>query len=72
MQYICSLTYISYLVSHHVFVVVDSGEGNLLLLGAGRHHKQPLDKGDKSSSGHCFHYRICIIIYTTSFIRIFS
>lgn len=38
----CSLTYVCYLVSHHVLVVVDPGKGNLLLLGAGRHHKQPL------------------------------
>lgn len=44
------LTYIGDLVSHHVLVVVDSGKRNLLLLWAGRHHKQPLDQGIKQIS----------------------
>lgn len=47
----CSLTYVGYFVSNHVFVVVDSGKGNLLLLWVGRHHKQPLKKKINTSSG---------------------
>lgn len=47
MQRVCSLTYVSYLVSHHVLVVIDSGEGNLFLFRAGRHHKQPLQQRNK-------------------------
>lgn len=39
-----SITYIGYPVSNHVLVVVDSGKRNLFLLGAGRHHKKPLQK----------------------------
>lgn len=47
----CDLTYVGYFVSNHVFVVVDSGKGNLLLLWVGRHHKQPLKKKINTSSG---------------------
>ena len=35
-------TYVGHLVCDHVFVVVDSGVGDLLLAGVGRDHKQPL------------------------------
>lgn len=47
LESVCGLTDVSDLVSHHVLVVVDSGKRNLLLLGTGRNHKQPLHEQNK-------------------------
>lgn len=44
------LTYVGYLVSNHVLVVVDSGKGNLFLLGVGRYHEQPLKQDTQFAS----------------------
>lgn len=50
MEELLSLTDVGHPVSHQVLVMVDSGKGDLLLLGAGRDHEEPLDKDRRSGT----------------------